>query len=62
VPLFRYVVSMTAREEYAESGTILASSEEEAKKKLKALKFDQIRVKRVEGLKGVLGRFRATIK
>ena len=62
MPLFRYTVSMTGREEYTESGTILAHSEEEAKKKLKALKFDQIRVRRVEGLKGVLGRLTATIK
>jgi hypothetical protein len=62
VQLFRYVAGMSDQEEYTESGTILAHSEEEAKKKLRALHFDQIRLKRVTGLRGVVGRLTATIR
>ena len=62
MPLFRYTAAMSNREENSESGTILAHSEEDAKKRLRELRFDEIRVKRVKGIKGVIGRLTATIR
>jgi len=62
VALFRYAAVASSREDYAERGTIIAETEEEAKKKLRALRFDQIRLHKVTGLRAVLGRFTATIK
>jgi len=62
MPLFRYIAAMTKREEHSESGTILARTKEDAKKTLQALQFDDIRLKRVTGLRSVIGRFTATIR
>jgi hypothetical protein len=60
--LFRYSVWTSACEENNESGTIVAASEEEAKRKLRALKFDHIHIRRVDGLKALIGQFTASIK
>lgn len=62
MPLFRYSASMSSHEDFMEKGTILAHTEEEAKLKLRGLKFDRIRLKRVHGLRGVFGRLVANIK
>ncbi len=62
VPLFKYTGIQSAREDYTESGTVLAQSEEEAKKKLKALQFDRVHVKRLGGIKAIVGRFIATVR
>lgn len=58
--LFKYTA--TSREDQAEKGMILASDEEEAKRKLRALRFEQVRVKPVRGIMGLMGRFVANIK
>ncbi len=62
MPLYKYVATATSREEHSESGTVVARTEEEAKKKLKQLRFDQIQVKKVAGLMGLVGQFTANIK
>lgn len=62
MPLFKYTGTQSEREDYTESGTVLALSEEEARRKLKALQFDRVRVKRLGGLKAFVGRFTATVK
>jgi len=62
MPTYRYTASASSREDHTESGTILADSEEEAKKKLKGYRFDQIHLRRVGGVAGLLGRWTATIK
>lgn len=58
--LYRYTAS--AREEHTESGTVLANSVEEAQKKLKALQFQKVHIKKVGGLMGLVGRWVADIK
>ena len=62
VPLYRYTASKSSREDALEEGTIVALSEEEAKKKLKALQFDSFRLRRINGLRGVIGQLSATIR
>ena len=62
MPVYRYTASASSREDHTESGTILADSEEEAKNKLKALRFDKTHLKRVGGIAGLFGRWTATIK
>ena len=60
--LYRYSAGMKSREDLTESGTIVAQSEVEAKKKLEALKFDHIRLRKMQGWKAFVGQFRPTIK
>ena len=60
--LYRFNAETKSREEHMESGTIVAQSKEDAKKKLKALQFVHIYVKRVGGVKGFFGKFTAGIK
>lgn len=60
--VFEYKASMKDREDFFESGTIVARDELEARKKLQALKFDHIRLKRIGGVAGLLKRFTADIK
>jgi type II secretory pathway component PulF len=60
--LYKYSVSSSRNEEYRESGTIVAVSEEEARKKLRAMKFDRVRLKKVRGIKGLVGRLTASIR
>jgi len=62
VPLYKYVATETSREEHSESGTVVARNEEEAKNKLKQLRFDQVRIKKVAGLMGLVGQFTANIR
>ena len=62
MPLFKYRGVQSAREDYTESGTVVAQSEEDAKRKLKALRFDQIHVRRLGGFKALVGRFTANIR
>ena len=57
-----YKYTATAREEQRESGTVLAQSEQEAQKKLMALQFQKVHVKKVGGLRGLVGRWVADIK
>lgn len=62
MPLYKYVATATAREDHSESGTVVARTEEEARKKLRQLRFDQVQVKKVAGLMGFVGQFTANIK
>lgn len=57
-----YKYTAIAREEQRESGTVLAPSEEEAHKKLKALQFQRVHIKKIGGLMGLVGRWVADIK
>lgn len=62
MPLYKYVATATSGEDHSEGGTVVARTEEEAKKKLQKLHFDQIRLKKVAGLLGFVGQFTANIK
>jgi len=62
VPLYKYLAMASSGEEHTESGTIVADSEEEATKKLQELKFDRVQLKKVAGLKGLVGQFTANIR
>ncbi|MBI4556884.1 MAG: hypothetical protein HY706_04810 [Candidatus Hydrogenedentes bacterium] len=45
-----------------ETGTVVAHNEEEAKKKLRQMHFEEIRLKKLGGLSGLLKSFTADIK
>ncbi len=62
VALYRYTAAMSTREDHTEKGTVRAVSEKDAKKKLKALRFDRIHIRKVNGLRSVFGQLTATIK
>lgn len=62
MPLYKYLATATSGEDHSESGTVVARTEEEAKKKLKQLRFDQIHIKKVAGLMGFVGQFTANIR
>ncbi|NIA12818.1 MAG: hypothetical protein GWP08_01965 [Nitrospiraceae bacterium] len=58
--VFKYTAQ--SREDHTETGTIVATSEEEAKKKLQTLHFDHVAVRKIVGIQGLLGWLRADIK
>lgn len=58
--LFKYTAS--TGEDHMERGTVIAQTEDEAKKKLRAMQFQTIYVKSVNGFMGWLGRWTADIK
>jgi type II secretory pathway component PulF len=60
--VYRYLACDTTHEDHTQSGTIVAASEEEAKRKLRQRRFDKITLKRVDGLSALLHRFTADIK
>ena len=63
VALYKYSASTTStEEEFNETGTVIADSEEEARKKIKALHFDKVRLRKVTGIKALFGHFSATVR
>jgi len=58
--LFKYTAS--TGEDHRERGTIIARTEDDAKKKLRAMQFQEIHIKRVDGFMGWIGRLTADIK
>lgn len=59
--VFKYVATSLS-EEHTETGTIVAENEAQARKRLKSMKFDQIHLKKLNGLSSLINRFTATIK
>jgi len=62
VAVYKYTASNSRREDFTESGTIVAASEEEAKRKLRSMQFDQIKLRRIQGLQGLFSRLTANVK
>jgi type II secretory pathway component PulF len=60
VAVYQYVA--TGKEDYEEAGTVVAQDEEEARRKLKALQFQRIRLKKVGGISGIFRKITADIK
>jgi len=60
VTLFRF--KATTREDCTESGTVLAEDERAAQKKLEALQFQKVQVKKVGGFRALIGRWVADIR
>jgi len=62
VSVFQYKARISKREDYSESGTVVARSEREAEEKVKELDFDHVRVKRIRGLRGLFKALTADIR
>ena len=60
--VFRYKAMRGEREEFAESGTIVAKDRGQAKVKLNKHGFDKVRLKRIRGMAALWARFTADIK
>jgi hypothetical protein len=62
VSVYKYTVVLSQREDTVESGTVVAKSETEAKKKLQRLDLNNPKLKKVTGLSGFFGRITADVK
>lgn len=60
--VFRFSGTVREREDSYETGTVVADSEAEAKNKLKPFNLDDVRLKRLGVLSGMLKGFAADIK
>ena len=60
--VFKYRATSKYREDFEEVGTVVANSPEEAKRKVKALNFDKVRVARLGTLAGLFKKLTADIK
>lgn len=62
MPVFQYKATIPDREDYSETGTVVARDEQEATEKLKRLNLRATRLKRLTGFMSFLKRFTADIK
>ena len=60
--IYKYTASIAERENFTEEGTVLADSEDEARRKLKQYRFDNIHIKKLTGLSAIVKRFSVDIK
>lgn len=60
--VFQYKAVDKRREDHSESGTVLASTEEEARQKLKRLHLENVRIKRVGAFLGFWKSFSVDVK
>ena len=60
--VFQYKATIPDREDYFETGTVVARDELEAREKLKKLNFKSIRLKRITGFKSFLLWFKADVR
>lgn len=62
VAVFKYSAVVKNREEMSESGTIVASNEQQAREKLERLDLTDVRLKRISGISGLLKSLTADIR
>lgn len=60
--VYQYTGTIKEREEYTESGTIVADSEKDARAKLETMRFQNVRLKKLGGIKGLIKSFTADIR
>ena len=60
--VFRYSATIKNREDYRESGTVVARTEDEAREKLKQYDFANARLRRLGGIGALFKAFTADIK
>ena len=58
--VYEYVAM--GREDQEEVGTVVAQDEEEARRKLKALQLQEVRLKKVGGISGIFRKMNADVK
>ena len=62
VTLYKYTVTYKNREDFMETGTVVAKDEDDAKRKLKRLEFDKVKLKKQVGISALFRQFTADIK
>lgn len=60
--VFKYVATVRKREEFTERGTVAARDEKEAEKKLMALEFSDVKLKKLSGMGAFLKQFTADVR
>lgn len=60
--VFEYVATARKSEEYTERGTVSAKNEKEAKQKLLALDFSDVKLKKVSGVGAIFKLFTADVR
>ena len=60
--VYRFSATMHEHEDNEESGTVVAHNKQEALEKLKQYKYDDVRLRKIGGVKGFLKSFTADVK
>lgn len=60
--VFKYVATARKGEEFTERGTVSARNEKEAEKKLYALEFSDVKLKKISGVGAILKQFTADVR
>lgn len=60
--VFKYVATDRKREEFTERGTVAARDEKEAEKKLLALNFSDVKLKKMSGVGAIFKQFTADVR
>ena len=60
--VYKYRIMLMRGEEVTEEGTVIARDEEDAKKKLRALRYREVKLWKLTGLKGFLRQFSADVR
>lgn len=60
--VFEYTAMDKRREDHVESGTVVADNEDEARKKLRRLNYEVVRVKKMKKISGFFKAFTADVR
>ena len=60
--VFQYMGMVKNREDYEESGTVIAESESQAKQKLAQLELKNVRLRRLTGISALLKKLSADVR
>ena len=62
VAVYEYSCTVRDREDFMEFGTVIAGSEDDARMKLRGLRFEHIRLKKLGGISSFLKQFSADVR
>lgn len=60
--VYQYTGVVKNREDFAETGTVLARSEDEARNKLEPFNFREVKLIRLDGIKSFVKQFTADVR
>ena len=62
MPVYKYTATANSGEDHYESGTVVATSEQDATKKLRALRLNRINLRKLSGVRALFKQFTANIR
>ena len=60
--IFQYMGTLKDREDFMESGTVVADSSDEARRKVESLSYRDVRIKKLKGFQALLKQFSPDIR